>query len=78
MSKIVGPLKFDYANVVGTLPQLEINPYSWTKVMSISYNYLKNMIMITKLYLVYVWSPESGSVSCCLCSYGNSNTFVGD
>lgn len=31
----IGPLKFDYANVIGTLPQLEINPYSWTKVASV-------------------------------------------
>ncbi|XP_074322005.1 serine carboxypeptidase-like 3 isoform X2 [Apium graveolens] len=31
----IGPLKFDYANVVGTLPQMEINPYSWTKVASV-------------------------------------------
>lgn len=31
----IGPLKFDYANSDGKLPQLEVNPYSWSKVSSV-------------------------------------------
>ncbi|WOH07285.1 hypothetical protein DCAR_0726715 [Daucus carota subsp. sativus] len=31
----IGPLQFDYANVIDGLPQLEINPYAWTKVASV-------------------------------------------
>lgn len=32
-----GPLKFDYANSNGKIPQLELNPYSWTKVANLIY-----------------------------------------
>ncbi|XP_074363080.1 serine carboxypeptidase-like 17 [Apium graveolens] len=56
-----GPLKFDYANSYGKLPQLEVNPYSWTKVANV----------------IFVDPPNSGfTYTKSKATYRNSDTLM--